>query len=373
MFNPEEIIFATTTACNLHCPHCFVNRNPFNLKAEDAVNFLKSVHDSPDSSIEKVGFSGGEPFLRPDFLCEVIKASVDMDFMFDRIMTNGDWWKSEEDLRATLQKIYDAGYDGKIGLSYDTFHAQNEERIATFIQTAWEIFGSDAVEIQSVKNEQVASSNEELGVRSEELGIRNEQLAVSNENLKGESLPPGIQASLSPTPPSPKGTALKIPSVSQMLKSLAKKLNFSYEEEISKSGLGIATLSDDEHFLPAYIQTESYQAGDPRAWHDKAWFKDEHCAEMGQILFVHATGDIAPCCGFANENKALFIGKITDSFETVLKNAAQSKIIKICYEEGLSKQIKVLKAQGKLPEGRTSDICTFCDHFCKIQAETQSL
>ncbi|MBB5226433.1 4Fe-4S cluster-binding domain-containing protein [Treponema ruminis] len=314
MFNPEEIIFAVTTACNLHCPHCFVNRNPFNLKAEDAVNFLKSVNDSPDSSIEKVGFSGGEPFLRPDFLCQVIKAAIDMDFMFDRIMTNGDWWKNEEDLRTTLQKVYDAGYDGKIGLSYDTFHAQSEERIASFIQTVWDIFGSDAVEIQSVKSEGESGS----------------------------------------------GTT-------QMLKSLAKKLNLSYEEEISKSGLGIATLSDGEHFLPAYIQTESYQAGDIRAWKDKSWFKDQHCAEMGQILFVHATGDIAPCCGFANENKPLFIGKITDTFDDVLKNAGQSRMIKICYEEGLSSQIKILKELGKLPEGKTCDICTFCDLLCKTE------
>ena len=154
MFNPEEIIFATTTACNLHCPHCFVNRKPNHLNSQDAVNFLQTAHDSANSSIEKVGFSGGEPFLSTGFLCDVIKAAIDMDFMFDRIMTNGDWWKTEEDLRATLQKIYDAGYDGKIGLSYDIFHAQSEERIATFIKTVWEIFGTDAVEIQSVKNEQ---------------------------------------------------------------------------------------------------------------------------------------------------------------------------------------------------------------------------
>ena len=242
-----------------------------------------------------------------DFLEKVIKYSIDCDFMFDRIMTNGDWWKSEEDLHATLQKIYDAGYDGKIGLSYDTFHAQNEERIATFIRTAWEIFGSDAVEIQSV----------------------------------------GIPGNL--------------------LSSLASRLNLDYEEEVSKSGRGIATLSDGEHFLPVYIQTESYQASDPRAFKDEKWFKDDYCEGPGQILFVHATGDIAPCCGFANENSELFIGKITDSFDSVLKNAAESRMIKICYEEGLSKQIKILKEAGKLPEGKTSDICTFCDYVCRLK------
>ena len=339
MFNPEEIIFAVTTACNMHCPHCFVNREPFNLKASDAITFLKSVHDSQNSSIEKVGFSGGEPFLRQDFLCEVIKAAIDMDFMFDRIMTNGDWWKTKEDLRATLQKVYDAGYDGKIGVSYDNFHAQSKERIATFIQTTWDIFGSDAVEIQSVTE----------GCHTDSTFLRK----VQQESVSQMT--------------SPDFALAKSNQCGNKLSSLASRLNLTYEENLSPSGLGIASLSDDEHFLPAYIQTESYQANDPRAWHDKTWFKDEHCAEMGQILFVHATGDIAPCCGFANENKALYIGKITDSFDTVLKNASQSKMIKICYEEGLSKQIKLLKEQGKLPEGKTVDVCTFCDFICKNQ------
>ena len=153
MFNPTEIIFSVTTSCNLHCPHCFVSRKPASLKAEDAINFLKSARESENSQIEKVGFSGGEPFLNLDFLCKVIKSAIDLDFMFDRIMTNGDWWKTKEDLLETLKKIYDAGYDGKIGLSYDNFHAQSEERVSVFIQAVWDVFGSDAIEIQSVTGE----------------------------------------------------------------------------------------------------------------------------------------------------------------------------------------------------------------------------
>ena len=299
-FSPNEIIFASTTACNLHCKHCFIDRRAHHLEVSDAVNFLQTC----PPTIEKIGFSGGEPFLRSDFLEEIIKSSIEYDFMFDRIMTNGDWWKTEQDLRATLRKIYDAGYDGKIGVSYDTFHAQSEERIVTFIQTAWKIFGGDSVEIQSV-------------------------------------LPIG-----------------------EKLRSLAKRLNLTYEENLSKSGLGIATLTRDEIFLPAYIQTESYQANDSRAFKDKTWFKDDFCESMGQILFVHATGDIAPCCGFANENKALFIGKLTDTFDTVLQKSRENNMVSLCFERGLSSEIKRLQKEGKLPAGKTSDICTFCDFVC---------
>ncbi|WP_407426319.1 radical SAM protein, partial [Treponema sp.] len=331
-FNPTEIIFACTTACNLHCPHCFINRNPSHLNTEDAVKFLKSVHDSDLSQIESIGFSGGEPFLCVDFLCKIIKEAVDNDFMFDRIMTNGDWWKTEEDLTAAFQKIYDAGYDGKIGLSYDTFHAQSEERIAIFIKTAWKFFGCQSIEIQSVKGE----------------------------------VSPCASTSLAATPSA--GTSRNALNISEKLKSLADKLNLSYSEEISKSGRGVAAMTDSEYFLPAYIQTESYQSTDERAWKDKKWFKDDLCESMGQILFIHATGDIAPCCGFANENKELFIGKITDSFDTVLKNAAENKMTALCFETGLSNEIKKLQKEGRLPEGKTSDICTFCDYVCKLKA-----
>ena len=338
MFCPTEIIFATTTACNLHCPHCFVNREPHQLKTEDALAFLKSAHESEFSQIEKIGFSGGEPFLCMDFLCAVIKASVDYDFMFDRIMTNGDWWKSEQDLHATLQKIYDAGYDGKIGVSYDTFHAQSEERIATFIQTAWEIFGKQSVEIQSVKS---------LDCHADSI------LLTQNQGNAKQ-----------------KRNCVAIPNpCDTFLKSLAKKLNLTYEENLSKSGRGIATLTRDEIFLPAYIQTESFQANDSRAFKDKTWFKDDFCESMGQILFVHATGDIAPCCGFANENKALFIGKLTDTFDTVLQKSRENNMVSLCFERGLSSEIKRLQKEGKLPAGKTSDICTFCDFVCSLKTE----
>ena len=337
MFNPTEIIFAMTTACNLHCPHCFVNREPFNLKTDDAINFLKSTHSSPNSSIERVGFSGGEPFLRQDFLCEVIKASIDMDFMFDRIMTNGDWWKTKEDLRATLQKVYDAGYDGKIGVSYDSFHSQSEERISTYIETAWEIFGGDSVEILSVKGEvsPYASSKE-------------------SATLSTGATPPYPQESHT-------DSILLTQNLAWKLSSLASRLNLTYEENISPSGRGIATLTGGEIFLPAYIQTESYQAKDDRAFKDKSWFEDDFCQSMGQILFVHATGDIAPCCGFANENPALFIGKITDSFDQILEKSQKNKMVQLCFEKGLSSKIRILKAEGHLPAGKTGDICTFCD------------
>ncbi|MCR5253181.1 MAG: 4Fe-4S cluster-binding domain-containing protein [Treponema sp.] len=295
-FLPTEIIFSCTTVCNLHCKHCFVNRAPRKIEIEDAVNFLNNCKGT---SIEKIGFSGGEPFLYMDFLCQVTKTAINCDFMFDQIMTNGDWWKDESDLRATLQKLYDTGYDGKIGLSWDSYHGQSKDRMMTFIRTVQQIFGEDSVNIQTVLDE-------------------------------GESLPLA-RTSLLTTP----------------------------------------SAGDTPATPPVYTLQRSFPSDDAHAWQYKKWFREDYCEGPGHILYVHADGNIAPCCGFSNENPSLFIGNIKQDFQTILQNAAQNRMVKLCYEEGLSHfrrhgLKKLLKAKGKkLPKGKCGDICSFCDFVCK--------
>ncbi len=279
-FNPTEIIFSATNACNLHCEHCFIERNPHKLEIADAVALIESC--AAGGQIDRVGFSGGEPFLYMDFLIEVTKAVVAHDMLFDQIMTNGDWWRDEADLVEKLQTLYDAGYDGKIGLSWDSYHGQSTERMETFIRAVQEIFGKDSINIQTVDD----------------------------------------------TP---------------------------------------ATPSD----ITVYTLPRTYPSEDPRAWQSRRWFKEDYCEGPGQILYVHADGNIAPCCGFANENPALFIGTIHDSFETIMQKAAVNPMIKICYEEGLSHYRrhglkKSLRSQGKKLPGKCSDICSFCDFVCRL-------
>lgn len=145
-FNPTEIIFAVTEACNLKCPHCFVSKSPKKLDLEAAKRFVASCKNT---TIERIGFSGGEPFLNLDFILGMTKCVIENDLLFDQITTNGDWWKTEEELTETLQKLYDAGYDGKICLSWDTFHGQSKERMVTFITTVERIFGAENINIQS--------------------------------------------------------------------------------------------------------------------------------------------------------------------------------------------------------------------------------
>ncbi|MCR4630162.1 MAG: 4Fe-4S cluster-binding domain-containing protein [Treponema sp.] len=301
-FNPSEIIFSTTTACNLHCKHCFINREAHKLDISAAVKLIEScVHaggqpgadGTPLPVIDRIGFSGGEPFLYMDFLLEITKATIANDLLFDQIMTNGDWWRDETDLSTTLQKLYDAGYDGKFGLSWDSYHDQSSERMKTFIRTVREFFGEDSINIQRVE-----------------------------EDNKGEESLPLART----TPPTD---------------------------------------------LPVYTLPRTYPSDDPRAWQARRWFKEDYCQGPGNILYVHADGNIAPCCGFANENSELFIGTINDSLEEIMQKAEENKMLQICFQEGLSHYRrhglkKSLRPQGKKLPGTTGDICTFCDYVCKI-------
>ena len=315
-FYPTEIIFSATNACNLHCEHCFIERNPYKLSIDDAVAFLENCvasagktytinkrdsqvkTNSKESSlpvIEKIGFSGGEPFLYMDFLTALTKAAVSHDLLFDQIMTNGDWWHEETDLRQTLQTLYAAGYDGKIGLSWDTYHGQSTERMKTFIRVVQEIFGADAVNIQAVDEE--SSRNE-----------------------------------------------------------------FRMTDTVGKT---------ETEGVTTYHLPRTYTSDDPRGWKAKHWFKEDYCQGPGNILYIHADGNIAPCCGFANENPSLFIGTIKDSLEQIMQNAASNKMVQLCFEKGLSHERrnikKQLRSQHKKLPGKTADICTFCDYVCKLK------
>ena len=288
-FCPTEIIFACTSACNLHCEHCFVDRDPRKLEIEQALVFLEDCVKA-ESPIERVGFSGGEPFLYMEFLLELTRTTVSHDLLFDQIMTNGDWWRDEEELNQKLKALYDAGYDGKIGLSWDEYHGQNEKRMITFIKAVQEIFGEESISIQKVTTSGV--------------------LRVPQEPQHESAVPEALEGPL--------------------------------------------------NNITVYHLPRTYPSENPLAWKSKHWFKEDYCEGPGQILYVHANGNIAPCCGFANENPALFIGTIKDSYETIMQNAANNEMVQLCFVKGLSHYRRFKKFPGK-----TSDICTLCDFVCK--------
>src|SRR5437763_9326837 len=88
-FRPNYLSFAGTYQCNLTCPHCCVPIEwPDRLDIPTALRFLDQAHAA---GIETLGFTGGEPFLYPEFLVSLTKRAAKRGFKFDKLMTNGVW------------------------------------------------------------------------------------------------------------------------------------------------------------------------------------------------------------------------------------------------------------------------------------------
>lgn len=64
--------FNTGTLCNLACANCHIESNPHNdslvyISAEEVGRYLDEI-DHEDMPTEEIGFTGGEPFMNPDFI-----------------------------------------------------------------------------------------------------------------------------------------------------------------------------------------------------------------------------------------------------------------------------------------------------------------
>jgi radical SAM protein with 4Fe4S-binding SPASM domain len=87
MFELKKVSFNVTNGCNLRCEHCFASSGvPLEreLTFKEISGFLRDLYGLGVFELE---FSGGEPFVRPDFL-DILKLADSMDFSLE-ILTNG--------------------------------------------------------------------------------------------------------------------------------------------------------------------------------------------------------------------------------------------------------------------------------------------
>ncbi len=337
-FIPEELLFAPTGRCNLRCAHCRVSRPAGTLRAADAISLMESCRPH---GIDRIGFSGGEPFLEPDFLCEISEAAVRLDFVFDRLMTNAVWYADEPDLRAILGRLFASGFDGTFGVSVDAYHGQDTERLALFFETAFEIWGrKDCAEISWVGRGDDATLFAKFGELARRLG---------GELVSEDGLPALI------ADPDDPGSG-----------------------DGSDPGDGYFPGHDDPGFddrealsIP-FVRIPYSPPAESAAWNDRHWFDDDFCQGPGNVFYVHPDGRIAACCGFANENPELILGRLgIDDYGSLMRAAASNPHIEACYATGLATTRESLEARGIGFPGRIADPCVFCDYLCKKGLSTR--
>ncbi len=303
-FRPNYLSFAGTYQCNLTCPHCCVPIEwPDRLDIGVALRFLEDAHRY---GIGILGFTGGEPFLYPEFLVAVTRRAAELGFRFDKIVTNGVWFRDPGHLRTTLQDLKDAGFTGKLGLSVDKFHGIRTGDLAEFCRTAGQIFRRDNILSLSYASRRPDAGLEPVGALAKELDA-----IVEWSNLLGRYL--------------------------VVSRDLTMTLNWN-------------------HLAP--VERAEKLDG---AW-EGVWFEEDYCEGPGQALIVNPKGEVKPCCGFASDLDQLTIGNIHhDTVAQIVRRGRKHPYVGKVFREGLTAiRDEILARDPNALPGATSNHCFFC-------------
>jgi organic radical activating enzyme len=305
-FRPNYLSFAGTYQCNLTCPHCCVPIEwPDRLDIATALRFLEDAHAQ---GIGILGFTGGEPFLYPEFLHTLCRRAADLGFRFDKIMSNGVWHADADHLRSVLTELAATGFSGKLGLSVDKFHGQHTAAAAEFCRIAREVFQRDTIVSLSY-----ASRHPDQGLEP----VR--ELAQELDAIIDWS--PMLHRYLLVSP------------------DLTITLNWNH----------LAPVERAEKFTGAW---------------DGEWFAEDYCEGPGQALIVTPRGEVKPCCGFASDLDQLTIGNIYQhTVKEIIQRARKHPYVGKVFREGLlAIRDEILARDPDALPGATSNHCYFCWH-----------
>ncbi len=305
-FRPNYLSFAGTYQCNLTCPHCCV---PIEWTDRlDLGTALRFLEDARTCGVETLGFTGGEPFLYPEFVIAVTRRASELGFRFDKVMTNGVWHTGAPHLRKVLRELADAGFTGRLGLSVDKFHGVHTPKAAEFCRIALEVFGRDNIVSLSY-----ASRHPDSGLEPAQALARELDAIIDWSPLLGRYL------LVSP--------------------DLTMTLNWNH----------LAPLERAERFSGAW---------------DGKWFEEDYCEGPGQALIVNPRGEVKPCCGFASDLDQLTIGNIYhESVKEVIRKARQHPYVGKVFREGLTAiRDEILARDPNALPAATSNHCYFCWH-----------
>lgn len=303
-FRPNYLSFAGTYQCNLTCPHCCVPIEwPDRLDIDMARRFLEDAHRH---GIDLLGFTGGEPFLYPEFVIALTRRAAELGFRFDKIVTNGVWFHDERELRRILRNLKNAGFTGKLGLGVDKFHGIRTDDLATFCKTARAIFERDNIV----------------------------SLAYASRDP---------HAGLEP-----------VHRLAQALDAVVEWSDLLHRYLLVSPDL---TMTLNWNHLAPVERAEKLEGG----W-DGAWFKEDYCEGPGQALIVNPKGDVKPCCGFASDLDQLTIGNIHQhTVAEIIERGRKHPYVGKVFKKGLTAiRDEILARDAEALPGATSNHCYFC-------------
>ncbi len=116
----ERVAINFTLTCNLACAHCIVESSPQRTERLTVDEVREALLSSHSAGKRHVTFSGGEVFLYPKQMCEVIAYGRDLGLVID-VESNAFWARDERTARRKLAPFVEAGISG-LSLSADAYH-----------------------------------------------------------------------------------------------------------------------------------------------------------------------------------------------------------------------------------------------------------
>lgn len=116
----QRMVINTTLTCNIACDHCIVESNPRRRERLSTQEVRASLESGWQQGKRHVTFSGGEVFLYPREMCDVIGYARTLGYVVD-VESNAFWARSDGLATQNLAPFVDAGIAG-LALSADIYH-----------------------------------------------------------------------------------------------------------------------------------------------------------------------------------------------------------------------------------------------------------
>ncbi|MCO5999563.1 radical SAM protein [Actinoallomurus rhizosphaericola] len=132
----QRLCINFTLTCNIACDHCIVESSPHRRERLDTDEVRAALSEAWENGRRHVTFSGGEVFLYPREMCEVITWARQLGYVVD-VESNAFWARSDQLAREKLAPFVEAGISG-LALSADIYHMKYfpVERPITAARTA---------------------------------------------------------------------------------------------------------------------------------------------------------------------------------------------------------------------------------------------
>ncbi len=119
----NELGLVITDRCNAECSFCAFGCSPAGAKVMPPELAKRMIDEAGALHFEMLGITGGESFLYPELMFEILEYAKQAGFKERHVATNGFWgsWEDEK-LAETAKRLKDCV--DHVSFSFDSFHAE---------------------------------------------------------------------------------------------------------------------------------------------------------------------------------------------------------------------------------------------------------